>query len=402
MSTLYISCEMGAAGDMLMAALYELLPDQESFLRTMNELLPDVTVTAEDSVKCGVHGTHMRVTIHGHEEESHHHHEHTAHQEHEEHDHHEHHHHHSMQDIRDILAGLPLQEQVRTEAEAVYWDIAEAEAAVHGTEPGEVHFHEVGALDAVVDVAGVCLAMSMLHPDRVICSPVNVGSGMVKCAHGVLPVPAPATVQLLNGIPYFSGTIRSELCTPTGAALLHHFVDEFGNMPVMAVSQCGCGMGTKDFEVCNCLRIFRAEQPEETETVYELSCELDDMTPEEIGYAREKLEEAGALDVYTIPADMKKNRPGTLLCCLIRNENRTPVLNAVFRHTSTLGIRETACRRYAMHRQIETVAGPLGEVRYKVSNGFGVTRKKAEFEDMAAIARETGLSLREVRERLQK
>ena len=224
MKTLYLECNMGAAGDMLMAALYELLPQtqKDAFLDTMNRLLPGVTVTPRGAVTCGIAGTHMEVLVHGQEEHSHdvalgaaqdavhdHSHEHDN-----DHGHAHHHHHASPADIAAILAGLDVPEAVKSNAKAVYDRIAAAEAKAHGVPVAEIHFHEVGALDAVADVTGVCLAMHLLAPDRVAASPVHVGSGQVRCAHGIMPVPAPATAQLLTGIPTYGGEIRGELCTP--------------------------------------------------------------------------------------------------------------------------------------------------------------------------------------------
>ena len=267
MKTLYIECNMGAAGDMLMAALSELLPDPEGFVARMNALgLPGVRFERCRAEKCGVTGTHMAVTVDGVEEHSHdvhaHEHEHDhAHDHEHEHDHvhaqghdHGHHHHSSLRDIHAIIDGLDLPEPVREDAKGVYARIAEAESTVHGHPVDQIHFHEVGTLDAVADVVGVCALMHEISPERVVVSPVHVGSGQVRCAHGVLPVPAPATALLLEGVPVYGGAIRGELCTPTGAALLRHFADDFGDMPAMTLDRVGYGMGTKDFPWANCVR----------------------------------------------------------------------------------------------------------------------------------------------------
>lgn len=413
MKTLYLSCEMGAAGDMLMAALYELLEDKAAFLETMNHLLPDVTVSAEESVKCGICGTHMRVSVHGEEEEAqeheHHHHEHPHEHGHDhihEHGHHHHDHEHDhehphvhagLNDIYGIIEDLPLPEAVKDNAKQVYAAIAQAESEVHGTTVREVHFHEVGALDAVVDVAGVCLLMELLKPDAVLCSPVHVGSGMVKCAHGLLPVPAPATAKLLSGVPIYGGSIRGELCTPTGAALLRHFASAFGPMPVMTLKKTGFGMGKKDFEACNAVRALWGETNESGDEVLELRCNLDDMTGEGIGFAMEELFRAGALDVFTQSIGMKKSRPGILLTVLCRPGDRDSMVSALFRHTTTLGIRETLCRRSTLTRREETVETAYGPVRVKISEGWGVSRRKAEYDDLAEIAGKENLPLAEVR-----
>lgn len=252
MKTLYLECNMGAAGDMLAGALLELHPDPAGFLARLNALgLPGVAFQAETSVKCGVRGTHVRVTVHGGEEHSHdvplghsheHHHDHEHPHDHEHLHNHEHphdhgHHHAGMRDIQHILSHLDLPEPVREDALAVYESIAQAESHAHGVPVSEIHFHEVGTLDAVADVAAVCLLIHELAPDQVLCSPMHVGSGQVRCAHGILPVPAPATAFILQGAPTYGGQILGELCTPTGAALLRHFVQGFGPAPAMRVEK---------------------------------------------------------------------------------------------------------------------------------------------------------------------
>ncbi|MBR6343454.1 MAG: nickel pincer cofactor biosynthesis protein LarC [Selenomonadaceae bacterium] len=419
MKTLYLSCEMGAAGDMLMAALYELLPDKQAFLDTMNGLLPGLTITPEPSEKCGIRGTHMAVAFHGEEENEEffahihehahahaHDYEHTHDHDHEHaHDHdHAHHHDHthgSLAEIELIIAHLPLPEAVRADTKKVYQSIAEAESRVHGVPVTQVHFHEVGAVDAVADVAGVCLLMHLLAPEQVLASPVHVGSGQVRCAHGLLPVPAPATALLLEGMPIYGGTVQGELCTPTGAALLKHFVTRFCPMPVMTLEKTGYGMGKKDFEAANCVRALLGNTQDGAEDVLELRCNLDDMSPEALGFAQEQLWKAGALDVYTAPLGMKKNRPGVLLVTLCRAAQREALLQLIFRHTTTLGVREVSCRRSTLRRREEIAKTRCGEVRIKVSEGWGVVRKKAEYEDLARIAREQGMTIEEVRSLLK-
>ena len=251
-------------------------------------------------------------------------------------------------------------------------------------------------MDAVADVTAVCYMMHELKPDRVVASPIHVGSGQVKCAHGILPVPAPATAYILKGIPFYGGAIKSELCTPTGAALLKHFVTSFGDMPVMSVSAIGYGMGKKDFEAANCVRAMLGESGDSADKVLELSCNVDDMTAEAVSYACEKLFEGGARDVYTVPIGMKKGRPGTLIRVLISPDDREKMVGLIFKHTSTLGIREVELNRHILKRDIENVETPFGTVRRKVSTGYGVTRAKYEYEDLARIADEQGLSITEL------
>lgn len=405
MRTIYLDCSMGAAGDMLMAALLELLPEKDTFLQKMQSLgLPGLEISAEPSVKCGITGTHMRVLIHGEEEG--HPHERAA----EEHAHshadapeaahahvHVHPHHHTdLNELTHRISHLNVSEAVRSDILAVYQSIADAESRVHGVPVEQIHFHEVGSLDALADVTGVCLLMELLAPEQVLASPVHVGSGQVRCAHGILPVPAPATALLLEGIPIYGGSIRGELCTPTGAALLRRFVTRFGPLPPMRVEKTGYGMGMKDFEAANCVRAMLGQTEESAGHILELACNLDDMTPEAVGFAMEQLFAAGALDVYTTPIGMKKNRPGVLLTCMCREDDREAMLRTIFRHTSTLGVRVSVCDRYTLSRRQYAVQTPDGEIRVKESSGWGVLRRKAEFEDLARIARQTGKSIAEV------
>lgn len=424
MKTLYLECNMGAAGDMLMAALYELLDDQPAFLQKMQELgLHGVQVSAEAAKTCGIAGTHMRVTVHGEEEHEpdghdHHHehdheHDHEHHHDHEhdhehhhhdhdhehDHDHHHdhgpaHHHHHATPGhIAEIINGLDLPEAVRQHARVVYDAIAQAEAKAHGCPVGDVHYHEVGALDAVADVTGVCYAMHLLHVDQVIVSPVHVGSGTVRCAHGIMPVPAPATANLLAGVPAYGGAVQGELCTPTGAALLTHFADAFGPMPVMRTQKVGIGIGTKQFEQANCVRAFLGETDAQPNgEIVELVCNLDDMTPESLALACERLLADGALDVYTTPGTMKKGRAGQVLTVLCAADRVAELAERVLAVTTTNGLRVHRCEKYFLQPASRTVSTAWGQVRVKIAQGYGVTHVKPEFDDVAAIARANGLT----------
>ena len=506
MRTLYLDCGMGAAGDMLTAALLELFPNPDELIQELNALgIPGVKFQKERAVKCGITGTHITVTVHGEEEESHdhnghehghhdhehqdsehghhdhehrdsehdHHHDHDhgdsehdhlhdhehrdpEHDHHHDHDHgyrdpehghhdHEHgdsehdhhhghghaHHHSTLRDVEHIVRGhLSLPKKVQDDVMAVYGLIAEAESHAHGVPVTEIHFHEVGTMDAIADVAAVCMLLDRLSPGEIVVSPVHVGSGQVKCAHGILPVPAPATAYILQDVPIYGGTVRGELCTPTGAALLKHFATRFGSMPIMKTQSIGYGMGKKDFEAANCVRAMLGEREDRmnamlelscnvedrTDTALELSCDVDDradamlelscnvddMTGEAMGFAMERLFEAGAVDVYTIPIGMKKNRPGILLRVMCREADREGIVQAIFRHTTTIGIREHFLKRHVLERRMETVETTYGPVRRKISSGYGVERKKYEFEDLARIAKENGLSLGEVLDKIEK
>ena len=489
MKLLYLDCGMGAAGDMLGAALAELLPDdaRDAFTSKLNAAgIPGVHVSLDPSVKCGITGTHLTVTVNGTEEKegghshshehSHHDHQHDhAHDHSHSHDHqhsHSHGHHHdhshrSLHDIHHIIDDLKLPEAVRTDILAVYRLIAEAESKAHDKPVSEIHFHEVGTMDAIADIASVCLLLHKLAPDQIIASPIHVGSGQVKCAPGILPVPAPATAYILKDIPIYSGSIQGELCTPTGAALLKHFVTRFDQMPLMTPASTGYGMGTKDFPAANCVRAilgesfaenqdailgesFAENQPEQpacipaapasataptpaaapaseeaaiTETICELSCNVDDMTGEDIAFAIETFLQNGALDAFTVPCTMKKGRPGVLVTVLCKDPDQKQMTRLILQHTTTLGVRSAIKKRWVLSRtESETVIPddvlanvtapnmPAGSktqelkttgndctIRSKTSTGFGITRNKYEHDDLEKIARTYGLTLAQVR-----
>ena len=500
---LYLDLGMGAAGDMLAASLFDLLSDneREEFLAEMNHAgLPDTLIKAEQVQKSGISGIHYRVQIHGEEELSsdmhghEHGHEHEHEYEHEhmhghEHEHmhgyghtHEHHHgyghehaqelshehehthdhshehghghtheHHGMEEILSRVNALALPVRVKQDITAIYQDIAQAESRVHGRPVNEVHLHEVGMLDAI------SLLLYKLAPDRICASPITTGFGAVRCAHGILPVPAPAIAILLEGMPTRAGQVEGELCTPTGAALIRHFAGSFGQAPEMVPLRTGYGMGSKEFSRLNCIRAtlglidessrmnygtaadrnagtgikeaadkyaqagieeaadkYTRTDAEETADKYtrtdaeeaaggtdeiiELACTVDDMTGEEIGFAVEELLRGGALDVWTSAVQMKKNRPGTIITVLCSEELRNAMLHLLFRHTSSIGVRETLHRRYILARESGDKETAYGSVRTKTVSGYGTTRSKAEYEDLATIARSSGLSLREARE----
>ena len=393
MKILCFDCGMGAAGDMLAAALFELLPEpaKTEFLVTMNTLLPGVIVHIEPNKKCGILGTKFHVAIHDKEESTHEWHLHAD----EKHVHeHEHLHGKSLKEVRHVLADLHISDSVCEHARAVYQLLADAESAAHGEPVEQIHFHEIGELDAIADIVAVCLLIDTLKPDQIFSSPVHVGAGRVRCAHGVLPVPAPATALLLRGVPIYGGAIQGELCTPTGAALLKHFCS-FEQQPVFTPQAIGYGMGTKDFEQVNCVRAMLGETADKSDSVVELCCNLDDMMPEAIGYAIERLWEAPVLDVYTVSIGMKKNRPGTKLCCLCRPEDAQAVTSVMLRHTTTLGVREHTCTRTTLERSIKTISSEWGDLHIKESFGQDVRKQKVEYEDASRVAKAKGVPLSE-------
>ena len=399
MKTLYLECTMGAAGDMLTAALLELVPDRAAALARINALgIPGVHVHADPVTVCGLVGTRVDVHIHGHTEEEHGYHHHHDH----EHDHHHHHHHASRVDIAAQIAALNASDAVKAHVQAVYDLIADAEAKAHGRPVSEIHFHEIGMADALSDIASVALLLEELAPVRVVASRPEVGGGFVQCAHGTLPVPAPATANILTGVPYTSGAANCELLTPTGAALLVHFADAFGPMPPLAVERTGLGLGHREVPGrLNGVRAFLGEEAGGTRScaselggtrscasatepngrVAELRANIDDMTGEDLAFACDRLRTAGALDVSLAPLTMKKGRPGHLLIVLAPLDLADALAAAILRETSTFGVRRVDCARYELEREIVP-----GDVRVKVGRGYGVEKSKPEFADRAAHA----------------
>ena len=431
---------MGAAGDMLTAALLEIVPDKDKCVRELNAIgIPGVRFEAVPAVKCGITGTHVSVKIdgveeadllsgaehhhehghdhhhchdydhhHDHDHDHDHHHDHGHHHDHDHDHHHDHghdhghdhehgHHHSSLADIEAIVNGLNIEDVVKEDVLAVYRLIAEAESHAHGMPVTDIHFHEVGTMDAIADITAVCYLVRAIAPDHITVSPIHVGSGHVHCAHGILPVPAPATAYILRGAPIYGGRIRGELCTPTGAALLRHFANEFGDMPVMTVSAIGYGMGNKDFEEANCVRVMLGETGRGTDEIIELDCNIDDMTGEELGYAFEKLFSAGARDVFSTPITMKKNRPGILLSVLCAPSQKDSIIRGIFKYTTTIGIREKLLRRYVLDRSEDIVSAEGVYVRRKEVSGYGIIRSKYEYDDLRKIADAQGISLRDAR-----
>lgn len=412
MKILYIECNMGAAGDMLMSALSELHPDPDGFMERLNALgIPKVEFKKERVFRCGIEGTHISVLadgicenenmydhVHTHEGHTHEH----SHTHNHEHGHAHEHSHTGMKEIEHIISHIDIPDNVKKDAAAVYNLIAEAEGHVHGRSIDQIHFHEVGTMDAVADIVGVCMLIDEIKPDRIISSPVCTGYGTVKCAHGILPVPAPAAAYILRDIPVYSGNIEGELCTPTGAALLRHFADKFEFMPVMSVSRIGYGMGTKDFAAANCIRAMLGEKEGTEENICELCCNIDDMTAEEIGFAVGMLLDCGAADVFTAPVYMKKNRPAVMLTCLCRAEEREKFVRLIFKYTSTIGIREKISGRYTLKREMTELNTEYGNVRAKVSQGYGVKKVKPEYDDIERLAKENDIGIDDIRRMIKK
>jgi uncharacterized protein (TIGR00299 family) protein len=409
--TLYLDCFSGISGDMLLGALIDAGAPEAELRQALGtlECAKEFVLTLNKTEKQGITGTDADVLIgeklHAYQHEQglehtacpcgEHSHEHP----------HDHAHSHSGRTGYHAIAGLidrsGLSQTVKERAKRVFYTLARAEAQVHGTTIEEVHFHEVGAVDSIVDICSAAICLELLGIERIICSPMNLGGGTVRCAHGLLPVPAPATALILCGKPCYGGTAEDgELVTPTGASIAAALADEFGPMPGMNVQKVGYGFGKRPGANgrLNALRVMIGETAPKQESMQLLQANLDDVTGEELAFAIEQLLQAGAADAYVQPITMKKGRPAYMLCALCREDRRKKVEEAFFLHTPTLGVRYFEIRRSCLERKIVERQTPYGIVRVKQALEEGkVLREKAEYDDCARIAREQGISLRAAR-----
>ncbi len=374
----YFDCLSGISGNMTLGALLACGLEEAALVRGLAQLpVHGWALKTETVLRRGISAVHVEV-------EEHHHHE--------GHDHH--HPHRGLGDILRIIEGSTLSARVKQQASAIFTRLGEAEAAVHGTTPDQVHFHEVGAIDAIVDIVGTVIGLEALGIEHIVASPLPLGRGWVTCAHGTFPVPAPATAMLVRDVPIVESDIEAELVTPTGAAIVTTLADHFGPLPTMTVRAVGYGAGGRDLPRPNVLRVFLGETAESAPVeIVGLETNLDDLPGEITGYLMDRLFAAGALDVFFTPIQMKKNRPGVLvrvLCAPIDEQGCTATL---FAETTTLGVRRTAYTRTVLPREFHTVETPYGPVRVKVSRWGEVERAEPEYEDCRALAEQHGVPL---------
>jgi hypothetical protein len=380
MNLAYFDCFSGISGDMTLGALLDAGCDLARLRADLQSLqVPGWEISAEKVWKNGMAATYAKVTTEDQKK------------------------HRSLTDILEILKNSKLDDQVRDRATAIFSKLGEAEAEVHDVPMEKIHFHEVGAVDAIIDIVGACIGFHQLGIDKFACSPLNVGGGTAKMAHGVLPVPAPATARLLLGKPTYSNGVQKELVTPTGAAIVATLCTSFGPQPPMTVNAIGYGAGTADLEgQPNVLRLMVGEAAEkraaaESETIHVLEANLDDMNPQIYGYFLEKALAAGALDVFATPVQMKKNRPGMLVTVLCKPDDETKFHEMLFAETTTLGVRTYTAERRVLARQWETVHTAFGEVRIKVARLNGHIRQASpEFEDCRKLAEAKNVPLQRV------
>lgn len=386
MKIAYIDCFSGVAGDMLLAALLDAGVPLELFKETVTRLnVPEVFVSAERVKKQGIAATHVRVHLDQSAPRKHRH----------------------LHHIVKIIDAADLPSPVAENAKRIFSRLAEAEALVHATTVEKVHFHEVGAADAIVDIVCAATGFAYLNIERVVCSPIPTGSGTVTCDHGVMPIPAPATAQLLRDVPIAACEEVGELATPTGVAIVTTLASGFGALPAMTPRAIGVGAGTRDGKTRpNIIRIVIGDETAsasqaglEHDEVMILEAQLDDCNGQSLAFAAERLLEAGALDAYITPIIMKKGRPGQLLTVLCGAADATPLESLILQHTTTFGVRRSSAQRVKLLRTHETVSTRFGPIRVKVGRA-GDTRVQAwpEYEDCAAAARSSGASLNEVQQ----
>ena len=400
MRTLYLDCFAGIAGDMFIGALLNLVPSPQILtdgIRKIKALEPDeYELIIEHATKNGIAGINFDVKLNHHEHEHAHEHEHE----------HEHHHHHRhLSDIEAMIFGSDLSERVKRESIRAFSILAEAEAHVHGTTPDKIHFHEVGAVDSIIDITGAFILMEALNWPRVLCSPVNVGSGLVECAHGILPVPAPAAEYLLHGLSVFSSGSPMERTTPTGALLVKILADGFSSLPPGKIIASGYGLGNHESEdMPNVLRAVMIESGSDNvnglvhEKIALIECNIDDMNPQDYEPVIEKLFAGHALDVWTENVYMKKSRPGIKLCCLSRPDDTMKFSRIILEHTTSQGVRVKDYDRFRLNWKIESVSTSLGDVHVKTTTLNDETlRRVPEYEDVKMIAEKHNISMREAR-----
>ncbi len=378
MTVAYFDCFSGAGGDMIVASLIDAGADEGALREGLSSLgVGGYTLKIEKIRKQGFAATRFLVELDSGIPQPHRH----------------------LADVVDIIRSGHLPDGVREKSIQVFERLAKAEAKVHGTSIDKVHFHEVGAIDAIVDVVGAVLALQTLGVDRIVCSPIPVGSGTVRCAHGIMPIPAPATAELLLGVPLAETDETGELTTPTGAAVLTTLAGDFGPLPAMCVSAIGHGAGTRDgASVPNLLRVFLGEpsDTDDVDSVVVLETNIDDASGEIIGFAIERALQMGALDAYAVPIQMKKSRPGCVLTVICESARVSAMERLLFRETPTLGIRRRTMQRTKLKRRIETVDTAFGEIRIKVGQREGTTAASPEYEDCRAAAIKHDVALREV------
>lgn len=398
MKVLYYDCFAGISGDMNLGALIDLGVDPGYLEKELLKLpVQGYELVVKRDMRKGISGTRVEVVLHDD-------HEHTAHHHGHNHDHHHghvRHAHNAYSEIRHMIIHSGLNDHVKALSLAIFLKVAEAEAKIHNKPVNDIHFHEVGAVDSIVDIVGAAICIDFLSPDSILCSTVEVGGGMVQCAHGLYPVPAPATTEILQHMPVRKGTVDYEATTPTGAAILAACAEKFTDRVEFTIQKTGYGIGMKDSAIPNVLRVMLGETAAADEitssSAFIIECNIDDMNPEFYDYTIDALFSAGAKDVFITPIIMKKSRPAVKLSVLCTPEVENTINEVLFRETSTLGVRKYAVDKTMLERRIEKISTQYGDIQLKSAFYQGVCIKsKPEYDDCANIARSAGIPVSQV------
>ena len=395
MKTLYFDCSSGISGNMTLGALLEIVGDEKYLLEELKKLNIDgYKIEISKQVKNGITGTYVNVIL-----EHEHHHSHEDEDEHEHH-HHEHHHHEhrNLNDVNNIIDNSSLDNNTKDLAKRIFLRVAKAESKVHNKPLDEVHFHEVGAIDSIVDIVGTAILINKINPDKIISSIVNDGYGFIECAHGTMAVPVPATSEIFanSNVKFRQIDIDTELVTPTGAAIIAELAEDFTTLPAMVTEKIGWGTGSKDLKIPNVLKVYYGEIQENSENFVVMETNIDDCSGEILGYTSEKLFAQGALDVFYTPIFMKKNRPAYRLSVACRKEDMFKLQNIIFKETTTIGIRYRFESRTELGREFIEIDTKYGKIKAKKVTNNGKTYVYPEYESMKKIAEEKNIPLKEL------
>ena len=391
MKTLYFDCSSGISGNMTLGALLEIIGDENYLLEELKKLNVDgYKIEISKQVKNGIIGTYVDVIL---DEEHHHEHEHDH-----EHEHHHHHEHRNLNDVYSVIDNSSLDEKTKALAKRIFLRVAKAESKVHNKPLEEVHFHEVGAIDSIIDIVGTAILINKISPDRIISSVVNDGYGFIECAHGTMAVPVPATSEIFaaSNVKFRQIDIDTELVTPTGAAIIAELAEEFTTLPAMVTEKIGWGTGTKNLKIPNVLKVYYGEIQEQNENFVVMETNVDDCSGEVLGYTSEKLFENGALDVFFTPIFMKKNRPAYRLTVACKKEDMFKLQNIIFKETTTIGIRYRFEARTELGREFVEVDTKYGKIKAKKVTNDGETYVYPEYESMKKVAKENNIPLKEL------
>ena len=392
MKTLYFDCSSGISGNMTLGALLEIIGDENYLLEELKKLNVDgYKIEISKQVKNGIKGTYVDVILdedHTHEHEHEHHHDHE----------HHHHEHRNLNDVYSVIDNSSLDEKTKDLAKRIFLRVAKAESKVHNKPLEEVHFHEVGAIDSIIDIVGTAILINKISPDRIISSVVNDGYGFIECAHGTMAVPVPATSEIFaaSNVKFRQIDIDTELVTPTGAAIIAELAEEFTTLPAMVTEKIGWGTGSKDLKIPNVLKVYYGEIQEKNENFVVMETNIDDCSGEILGYTSEKLFENGALDVFFTPIFMKKNRPAYRLTVACKKEDMFKLQNIIFKETTTIGIRYRFEARTELGREFVEIDTKYGKIKAKKVTNDGETYVYPEYESMKKIAKENNIPLKEL------